>query len=135
MNDRPASRLVLVVFVGTLSILVGWSILPGSRTVSPSILHPRSSRPTVSPQGTGKIDPLATTDLAQLPAVEPQDTPPPPDVEPQWAKPGAGEPRDVILRLRGGDSRVELANTVGLLDPRGEFTVEMWAHVNHPDGR
>jgi hypothetical protein len=29
---------------------------------------------------------------------------------------------------------VELANTVGLLDPRSDFTVEMWARVNNPEG-
>src|SRR5262245_11473807 len=113
MNDRPASRLLLVVFAA-LSFLVGLSILPVLKAVAPS-------------EGPGKIDPPAKRDVSQLPRGEPQDAPPAPDVEAQGAKPWAGEPRDVILRLRGGDSRVELANTVGLLDPRGEFTVEMWA--------
>ena len=119
MNNGPASRLLPVVVGGVLSFVVGLYMLSVSKIVAPS-------------EGTGKIDPPPKKDFPPPPNVEPKPDPAVP--APERAKPQAGEPRDVILRLKGGDSRVELANTVGLLDPKGDFTVEMWARVNNPDG-
>jgi hypothetical protein len=127
MSNSPASRLLPVVAGGVLSFVVGLYLLSDSKMVAPS-------------EGTAKIDPPPRKDFPPPPNVEPQDASPPPIVErqpdpaPEAAKPWTGEPRDVILRLKGGDSRVELANTVGLLDPKGDFTVEMWARVNNPIG-
>ena len=119
MNNGPASRLLPVVVGGVRSFVVGLYMLSVSNTVAPS-------------EGTGKIDPPPKKDFPPPPNVEPKPHPAVP--APEVAKHKAGEPRDVILRLKGGDSRVELANTVGLLNPRGAFTVEMWARVNNPYG-
>jgi WD40 repeat protein len=56
-----------------------------------------------------------------------------PEPEPEPAnKPGKAH--DSILRLKGGNSRVELAETIGLVDLKGDFTAEMWARINSPNG-
>ena len=121
MNNVSASRLLPAVVGGVLSFVIGSYMLSVSHIVVPS-------------EGAGKIDPPPKKDFPPPPNVEARDAQPPPHFELEWAKAKAGEPRDEILRLKGADSRVELANTVGLLDARGEFTVEMWARVNNPDG-
>ncbi len=110
--NSPASRLLPVVVGAVLSFVVGLSLLSVWKVAAP-------------PEAAGEADPPPPNAEAKLGPAAPA---------PEGAKPGAGEPRDVVLRLKGGDSRVELANTVGLLDPRGDFTVEMWARVNNPDG-
>jgi hypothetical protein len=107
---------IIAIVVGALSFVVGLYMLSVSKIVAPS-------------EGIGEIDPQA----------EPfanEDAPPNGAPNPGPAGPAiirAGDTDAVYLRLKGGNSRVELANTVGLLDPRRDFTVEMWARVNNPD--
>jgi hypothetical protein len=108
-----------------LSFLVALCLLSVAKTIAPA--------DGAGPAAQVASDPMPGPPKTEaLPNVEPNLDPAVP--APEGAKPWAGEPREVILRLKGADSRVELANTVGLLDPRGEFTVEMWARVNNPDG-
>jgi len=97
--------------MAVLSFVVGLQLLSVAKTIEPA----DGDGPAAQVAEPRKIDP------------RPPETDAPPNVK-------AEEPRDVILRLKGGDSRVELANTVGLLDPKRDFTVEMWARVNNPDG-
>jgi hypothetical protein len=108
---RRLGPAIAAVVLGLLSFVVGLELLSVAKTIAPA----EGDGPAAQVAEPRKIDPM------------PPETDAPPNVKPE-------EPRDVILRLKGGDSRVELANTVGLLDSKGDFTVEMWARVNNPDG-
>jgi WD40 repeat protein len=79
---------------------------------------------------TGCVD--RTLSLWRLPESKPPKVAVVPEPEPEPAnKPSkAGS---AILRLKGGNSRVELADTVGLVDLKGDFTGEMWARINSPN--
>jgi hypothetical protein len=101
----------MAVAMAVLSFLVGLRLLSVAKTIAPA-------------DGAGPA-----AQVASVRRSGPPETDAPPNFEPYF-----GPPHDVILRLKGADSRVELANTVGLLNPRGDFTVEMWARVNNPDG-
>jgi hypothetical protein len=122
MNNNPASRLLPVLVAGVLSFVVGLYLLSVSKIVAPSEGTEKKAPPNVGPQ---PEKPFANND--DSPEDESKRDPAVPIIR-------AGGTDSVYLRLKGGDSRVELANTVGLLDPRRDFTVEMWARVNDPEG-